>query len=156
MFQVVPVDPSNAELLGTLFEQLVEDENHFHPHPLTMAEAWSLAHRETKNVHLVALFENQAVAYGLLRGWDEGYKAPSLGVAVAREFRGRGLGRMMMEVLHTCAKLRGAQEVRLKVYATNKSAKTLYESLGYTWIFDEDETWISDEVEQLVGLLKFS
>ena len=94
----------------------------------------------------VDLTAGRFVAYGMLRGWDAGYAIPSLGIYVAREARGRGVARAMMERLHALARERGAAAVRLKVYPSNEPARRLYESLGYRFG--------AKEGEQLVGLLR--
>ena len=88
------------------------------------------------------------LAYGMLRGWAEGYAVPSLGVAVAPHHRCRGLARRMMIHLHARAFVRGARKVRLKVQRSNQTAKHLYERMGY-----EFQDFSSTE---LVGFLKLS
>lgn len=70
-------------------------------------------------------------AYGFLRGWDDGYDVPSLGIAVATDAQGQGHGRAMMLALHEAARERGAQSIRLRVHPDNTRARQLYESLGY-------------------------
>jgi len=87
------------------------------------------------------------LAYGILRGWDQGYEIPSLGIAVHPEARGGKLGELMMHFLHSAARRKGARQVRLKVYGKNVSARNLYIKLGYK--FDTVE-----EGGQLVGRLK--
>ena len=69
----------------------------------------------------------------MLRGWDEGYAVPSLGIAVRTSAQGRGLGRLMMAHLHAEAGRRGATVVRLRVHPDNVRARRLYESLGYAY-----------------------
>lgn len=130
---------------GDLFEALARSEPHFHPHAMT--REFAATHAWLNDVYDVMVVEpcSEVIAYGILRGWDAGYKRPSLGIAVAAEYRGRGLGRAMMEHLHCTARLRGATEVRLKVYPENIGAKNLYTSLGYEWLPDL-------EVGQLVGI----
>ena len=73
----------------------------------------------------------RVVAYGMLRGWDDGYEIPSLGIAVHPAARGSGAGRELMEHLHREARARRAPSVRLTVYSDNASARRLYEELGY-------------------------
>lgn len=129
----LPVDHGMADRLGAFLEYLraAGDEAQFHPHPLTREAAASIARREGEDVYLVATRGDQVVAYGMLRGWDEGYAVPSLGVAVHPAHRGEGLGRRMMTELHTIARQRGAQRVRLTLDADHVRAKALYASLGY-------------------------
>jgi ribosomal protein S18 acetylase RimI-like enzyme len=79
------------------------------------------------------------IAYGLLRGWDEGYDTPSLGIAVSPRSQRNGIGRRLMEHLHDVARARGATRVRLKVYRENTPAVRLYEAFGYSFEAEGDE-----------------
>jgi ribosomal protein S18 acetylase RimI-like enzyme len=128
-----PVTPALAGSLADLFDALraAGDERHFHPHPLTHEEAERLAGYGGLDVYRVLTDEGRVVGYGMLRGWDEGYEVPSLGIAVHPEARGVGAGRLLMEHLHEAARERGATRVRLRVYPDNTAARHLYEELGY-------------------------
>ena len=75
----------------------------------------------------------------LLRGWDEGYSVPSLGIAIHPVARGQGLGTLMMEYLHFLARQRGAITVRLRVHVENLRAIQLYQALGYAFVTEGDE-----------------
>jgi ribosomal protein S18 acetylase RimI-like enzyme len=119
---------------------------HFHPHPFTDATAKMLAEYSGSDLYYLLVDGGQVLAYGLLRGWDQGYEIPSLGIAVHPEARGRKLGELMMHFLHTAARRKGARQVRLKVYSENVSARSLYVKLGYR--FDT-----AAEDGQLVGRL---
>lgn len=125
--------PAHARPLAGLFAALCAsgDERLFHPHPLTADHAAGLARSEGRDLYYVAAAGDAVSAYGLLRGWDEGYEVPSLGIAIHPALRGRGLARPFMHFLHAAARLRGAPRVRLKVYADNGTALALYRSLGY-------------------------
>jgi ribosomal protein S18 acetylase RimI-like enzyme len=46
-------------------------------------------------------------------------------------FRGRGVGRMVMEVLEEEVRRRGGREIVLSVFGWNTVARRLYEALGY-------------------------
>ncbi len=98
---------------------------------MTAAEAARLCAYEGRDLYYAAAAGESVLAYGLLRGWDEGYAVPSLGVAVHPNARGLGLARTFMGFLHAAAGLRGAKKVRLKVYPDNGPARRLYERLGY-------------------------
>jgi len=143
--QFRPVTPADEDGLANLFLALAGagDEHLFHPHPLTHAAARTVCrHREGTGdgphdeYHIVVApsgygGSETVVAYGMLRGWTEGYETPSLGVAVHPDHRGRGIARQLMEHLHCVAAARGAARVRLKVYRQNIAAIRLYESLAY-------------------------
>jgi ribosomal protein S18 acetylase RimI-like enzyme len=121
------------------------DDRFFHPHPFTAEEAARLCRYAGRDLYYVAAAGEGVLAYGLLRGWDQGYEIPSLGIAVHPEARGAGLGRAFMAFLHAAAAARRAPRVRLKVYPDNTPARTLYERLGYRFEGETDG--------QLVGLL---
>jgi len=111
------------------------DHAFFHPHPFDAEAACglvALAEAGPDEYWLLATAD-EVLAYGMLRGWAEGYAVPSLGLAVAPRHRGRGLARRMMDHLHARARARGARQVRLKVERRNLTAHRLYETLGYVF-----------------------
>ena len=119
----------------TFLEQLFDqgDKDFFHPHGFDKASAAEVVteSEESADEYWVCLIDNEIAAYGMLRGWAEGFDIPSLGIATAPKHRGRGHGKQMMTHLHNIARSRGATKVRLKVDKMNFVAKSLYEKLGY-------------------------
>jgi ribosomal protein S18 acetylase RimI-like enzyme len=108
------------------------DDRFFHPHPFTAEEAARICGYAGRDLYFAAV-AGRVLGYGLLRGWDEGYEVPSLGVAVHPTARGTGLARAFMHYLHAAAAVRRAPRVRLKVYHGNVAARRLYERLGYVF-----------------------
>ena len=53
------------------------------------------------------------------------------GINVAREHRGRGVGRSLIEAATERARARGARKLKLRVLGPNESARSLYESCGF-------------------------
>ena len=125
----------DEELLADIFAEM--DTTFFRPHPFTADEARRLANYPGRDVYALLAVDGRAVAYGLLRGWDEGYATPSLGVAVRPSAQRRGYSRLMIESLHAVARARGADRVRLRVHRDNTVARHLYESLGYRYDGEE-------------------
>jgi ribosomal protein S18 acetylase RimI-like enzyme len=123
------VTSQDRDRLAEVFADI--DNAFFRPHPFTEDEARKLASYSGRDVYAILMNDQAPVAYGLLRGWDEGYETPSLGVAVRRTARGKGFGRQMMNHLHSEARRRGADQIRLRVHPNNLAARRLYESLGY-------------------------
>ena len=124
------------ELEGALADFFAELEasgtaEYFHPHPFTAEEAKTLCHRQGEDLYYAAVAGGRVLGYGILRGWDEGYEVPSLGIAFRPGDRGIGLGKSFMVFLHVAARLRGAKRIRLKVYPENAAAVNIYKSLGY-------------------------
>jgi ribosomal protein S18 acetylase RimI-like enzyme len=83
---------------------------------------------------------DRMIGYGMLRGWDEGYEIPTLGIVVSSSSRGLGLGRLIMEYLHVIARARNVRSIMLKVYKKNEAAVRLYRGLGYV-LSDHDQEW---------------
>lgn len=131
--EIVQITPSYEAILAKLFSEFKESklEAFFHPHPFTPEHARLLANYNGQDVYMLLLHKDEAIGYGMLRGWDEGYKIPSLGIAIHPRFQGFKLSRVLMECLHCIARLRQASEIMLKVYKENTAAVRLYTSLGY-------------------------
>jgi ribosomal-protein-alanine N-acetyltransferase len=149
-FEIVRVSEGLEQNLGAFFEEIAQDpaSQHFHPHPFSRAFAKEIACYRGSDLFCVACAEDRILAYGMLRGWDDGYDVPSLGLYVSGVVRGVGVGRLMLEYLHTTARLRGCSAVRLSVYRDNLVARSLYESAGY--VFKQEEG------EELVGTFLLS
>ncbi len=142
--------PAHTDALGHFFERLRahEIDKFFHPHPLTREEAPKRAAYGGADFYCVLVQATDIIGYGMLRGWDEGYEVPSLGIVIDPSSQGRGYGRLLMEFLHATARQRGARRIRLKVYADNLKAVSLYRSLGYDFQ--------GEERGQLVGYLELT
>jgi ribosomal protein S18 acetylase RimI-like enzyme len=125
------VGPPDEQALATLFADV--DVTFFRPHPFTPEEAHRIATLGGWDVYALLFEQDVPVAYGMLRGWDEGYSTPSLGLAVRTSAQGRGCGRAMMNCLHAEARARGCDAVRLRVHPENVRARRLYESMGYEY-----------------------
>jgi len=122
------------------------DRDFFHPHPMTDEVAARICAYDGRDLYYAACGGGNVLAYGLLRGWDEGFEIPSLGIAIHPEARGRGLARPFMTFLHAAAKFRGATNIRLTVYNDNQRAVELYRRLGYAFEAKNDR--------ELVGVLE--
>jgi [ribosomal protein S18]-alanine N-acetyltransferase len=148
--EIVGLYPGLGGELSEFFREIVAagEDALFHPHAFTSEEAERLCNYAGKDHYYAIRFGNRMLGYGMLRGWDEGYEVPSLGIFIRREARGRGLGKLFMLHLHAASLLAGSKRIRVKVYEHNLAAKGLYESLGY--IFS------GREGSQFVGFLDLS
>jgi [ribosomal protein S18]-alanine N-acetyltransferase len=138
----LPVQQIAPERLAAFFVLLAGngDDLFFHPHPLTAAEAQYRCQDQGQDLYVVQLLGEELTGYGMLRGWDEGYAIPSLGIAIHPQRRGQGLGELLMHHLHDLARNRGAAQVRLSVEAGNHQARAFYRRLGYRFQEAEDGT----------------
>jgi ribosomal protein S18 acetylase RimI-like enzyme len=101
----------------------------FYPHPFTLKQIYK--NILTRDYFVMQISGNNVTGYGMLRGWEDGFVTPSLGIIIDKEFRGVGLSKLLMNHLHDVAKQRGAKEVMLKVVKDNTKAINLYKLLDY-------------------------
>lgn len=125
------VRPGDERLLLSLLEGI--DPTFFRPHAFTEDEVARISSHVGRDLYAMLLEDGQPMAYGLLRGLDEGYPVPSLGVAVRSEARRRGYARRTVAAIHQEARRRGIGAVRLRVHEENGPARRLYESFGYRY-----------------------
>jgi ribosomal-protein-alanine N-acetyltransferase len=143
------VQPDDKAALADLFANILTDPSaaQFHPHPFTLGEASRISMHTGLDLYTLMYFNCEPIGYGLLRGWDEGYEVPSLGIYIIEKYRRLGFARTLMAFLHLEAGRRGADCIRLKVYPHNLAARRLYEHFGYH--FDG-----ATENGQSIGLLE--
>ena len=99
---------------------------------------------------IIALDEDEkpvgAVWYRFWTEADHSYgfveeTAPELGIAIKRDFRGRGIGTFLMTTLFQHAKERGVRKISLSVMPENFALK-LYQKLGFYKVEIHDNDWI--------------
>jgi ribosomal protein S18 acetylase RimI-like enzyme len=124
------------ELLAAL--EAAGDRRRFNPHPFTREALEKLLRPGTRDYYCVLTSAGKVLGYGMLRGWNEGYAVPSLGIAIHPRAQDRGFGRLLMIHLHEKARSRGARRVRLRVLGDNAAAIALYKALGYRFAGRQD------------------
>ena len=135
--QIVQLTKGNNHKLLTMLERLASsnESDWFKPHPFNIEFINKIISDRISDLYYVMERNNIVIGYGILRGWDEGYIIPSLGIAIDKDFRGIGLGALLIHFLHSAARDRGSKHVRLRVSNSNVHAHNLYISMGY--IFDD-------------------
>lgn len=97
--------------------------------------------------HLITcllVIENQPVGYGHL---DKDADTVWLGIAVSEGFKGKGLGKLIMNFLISAARDKRLSKVKLTVDENNTSAISLYESFGFVKLCNFKENSIMMELE---------
>ncbi len=142
------IDIGWIEKLTSFFERIKKkgEDKYFHPHSFDKKQVEQLGDYKGNDLYFLQTYENAICGYGMLRGWDEGYRVPSLGIIIHPDHRGKGLGEKFMVFLHNQAKQKGAKQICLKAYPGNKSAISLYKKMGY--LFD------GEKEGQLSGYIK--
>jgi GNAT superfamily N-acetyltransferase len=145
---IVVLKRAHLDQLKAFFEDLQDDPDgikKFHPHPFSGAAAAKTVSYHGKDMYLATIENEEIIAYGMLRGWDEGFERPSLGVIVRPDKRNQGYGTKMIKKLVEVATQRKAPAVIFKIHKTNE-AVNLFERLGFH-MEDYDNT-------QFVGTMK--
>lgn len=140
--EIVRHDPSRSAALLHFLERLAvtAEAAWFRPHPFTADHVRGIAMPSVRDLHYLLVRGAEVIGYGLLRGWDEGYDVPSLGIAIHPDHRGLGLGMTLMQFLHSAARMRGCARVRLRVSDGNAAGIMLYERMGYRFEDFEDRS----------------
>lgn len=148
--RIIRASPSLEAEVSRMFSEISHsgDSATFHPHEFTPDHARKICTYEGLDQYFLAMADGRAVGYGMLRGWDEGFDIPSVGLWVSSEFRSRGLGRRLLVHLQTQARLASAPSVRLTVTEGNEPALHLYKGAGYVFEGVDGEG-------KLVGYLHF-
>ena len=143
----IKVNPIWVVKLNQFFKDIsyYKDDNDFHPHPLTYEKVIEIANYVGNDLYFLQIKNKKIIGYGMLRGWDEGFTIPSLGLVIHPTYRKQGYGKKFIEFLHNQAKIKGSAKIRLKVYCDNIRALKLYRSFGYSFV---------KESNQLIGFYK--
>lgn len=145
--ELVRLTPGWQVGLTLFLQELREcgDDIFFSPHPTDEESIARIAHQRGRDLYYLVVEDQKVLGYGFLRGWDEGYKIPGLGIAIHPSARNLGLGKVFMNFLHHLALRRGANKVRLRVHRENIKAIGLYKNLNYVFTAD------AEQADYLVG-----
>jgi len=136
MIEIVRLREDHAELLNIFFEHINTPEyrKDFSPFPFDGKQATVLCNYQGQDLYYAIIMENtKIIGFGMLRGWDEGYEIPSIGLCIRKTYQGMGFGKLMLAFLEIASKVKGCSKVMLKVKKNNDKAKRLYEANGYTF-----------------------
>jgi [ribosomal protein S18]-alanine N-acetyltransferase len=123
--------PVIRELSLADLSEVVEIENVSFSTPWRRETFQSLLGRSDTDM-IAAVEDETLVGYAIC--WTVVDQAELGNVAVAREARGRGLGRLLVAESLERVRKRGARECFLEVRESNLSARNLYEQTGFTVI----------------------
>lgn len=138
MIEIVKLSPVHFEYLIRFFEAINKAEyiKDFSPHIFNKENAKNVCNYDGRDLYYSILLNGiEIVGYGILRGWDEGYEVPSIGLCILKKYQRVGLGQMLLKFLETVSRIKGSSKVMLKVKKSNEIAKRLYE--GHSYIFRE-------------------
>ncbi len=133
VIQVRPVSKADYSMLSRFLDDnnLPQVTRYFHPFPLTAETAYRIACTDHLDRYYIALARGQLVGLCMLRGWDEGFEIPSIGILVDHRRQRLEVGRIMTRFAISEASRLECPVLRLTVHASNKPAVRLYRSLGF-------------------------
>jgi ribosomal protein S18 acetylase RimI-like enzyme len=79
--------------------------------------------------------DGEVVGLGFVRGWHDNWPEKVLGIVVKKEWRHKGIGKLILLVLEVESRLRGLKSIRLHCRDDNIDASMIYVHEGY---FTED------------------
>lgn len=130
MFRVVSINKENESILSDFLIALGNQPSFRYFESRTF---------DALNNHLctyVVLFDNKPVGYGHL---DRENGITWLGIAIIDAFQGYGIGKLIMSLLLSHARLHSVESIRLSVDNDNLTAIKLYEKLGFRLIEKRDK-----------------
>ncbi|HEY7653308.1 MAG TPA: arsinothricin resistance N-acetyltransferase ArsN1 family A [Methylomirabilota bacterium] len=129
--------PDDAAAICTIYNQGIEDRIATLETLLRTPEErrqW-MAARAPRHPVVVAVTDGQVVGWGSLNAFNPrpAYDhVVDLSVYVERGWRGRGVGRVLMQHLVALAKTLGYHKIVLATFPYNESGVTLYKKMGFT------------------------
>jgi ribosomal protein S18 acetylase RimI-like enzyme len=145
----------NFKLLVQFLQKndIEEIKRQFNPFPLTRDIAFHIAYENHMNKYYSVVFNEKIIGLGMLRGWDEGFLVPSIGLLIDKDFQGMGLGKLLLEYLLNEAKKLHCHRVRLTVYVSNQAAVNLYKSVGFQEL-SRTPIYIMKELDEKILMCK--
>jgi ribosomal-protein-alanine N-acetyltransferase len=108
--------------------------------------------RNTSSIYLVARRNGALVGYGGM--WVVADEAHIVTLAVARDERRRGIGRLLIEALLEEARRHAVRGITLEVRVGNIPARTLYESYGFHLVATRPHYYQDNDEAAAVMLLR--
>ena len=126
-FQIRPARDGDRLQLAVLFAGVAEERDGIATEPPVDIEARAMSW--TLDGVLVAVADAEIVGSVHVEGSRHGFG--EIGMAVAREWRGRGVGSALLAAAIEWARERGLHKLSLAVFAHNVAAIALYRKFGF-------------------------
>src|SRR5512143_193637 len=123
-----PIEEADYEGLATFFRDNNRPEitRYFRPFPLTPNSAYQITTTKHLDRSYVAVQDGEIVALCMLRGWDEGYATPSLGVLVDQRYIESSLEWKLVEFAIEEARRLGCARLRLTAEESNQRGLAIF------------------------------
>lgn len=136
-YQVREAHPEDGSVLVDLLNRVGSEEIYIADEraQLTAEQESALIEQRNPDLQCILVAERQGEVAGsleMIRGAMQKNRHTAIfGMALFASFRGRGIGRGLLQSAEDWALSVGVEKVSLSVFATNRQAIRLYQSLGY-------------------------
>ena len=131
-FNILPLVTKDApQLSAMLCAQSPAYVRFFTPFSFDQDALTDILARQRQDIFMGIYWQEDLVGFFMLRGWDEGYEAPSYGVMIDERYSGYGLTRLSLKMVKSICKLRHSPLIMLKVHPDNTVAKSLFEEARF-------------------------
>jgi ribosomal protein S18 acetylase RimI-like enzyme len=127
LFQIRPACDDDRIPLAVVFAAVAEERDGIGTEPPVDVEARAASW--TLDGLLVAVADGKVI--GSIHVGTSGHGFGEIGMAVAREWRGRGVGSALMEAAIDWARAQGLHKLSLGVFAHNAAGLALYRKYGF-------------------------
>jgi ribosomal protein S18 acetylase RimI-like enzyme len=127
LFQIRPACDDDRIPLAVVFAAVAEERDGIGTEPPVDVEARAASW--TLDGLLVAVADGEVI--GSIHVGTSGHGFGEIGMAVAREWRGRGVGSALMEAAIDWARAQGLHKLSLGVFAHNAAGLALYRRYGF-------------------------
>ena len=135
------LEAKDGEALASFYESIPPEDEHFYcPHPLTPEYAFANARSAENGRKICLVVENETreiVGYAWCK-WENASSPSSVfGICIGGDFKGFGVGSMLMTRLIDRAKETGPPVISLTVQKANPAAVGLYRKMGFEIIREQ-------------------
>jgi phosphinothricin acetyltransferase len=130
--EITAMSPDDWEAVRTIYQEGIETNQATFETSVPSWAAWNAAKR--KDCRLVTRRENRVIAWAALNPVSsrEVYAGVAeVGIYVASQERGRGVGRSLLTALIEAAELAGTWTLQASVFPENEASMALFQSCGF-------------------------
>ena len=132
-FKILSLEAKDAPQLSAMLQaQSPAYMRFFTPFSFDPATINAILARRHQDLFMGIYWQDDLAGFFMLRGWDEGYEAPSYGVLIDERYSGYGLARLSLKMVKSICQLRHSPRIMLKVHPENVAARTLFEEARFT------------------------
>ena len=150
-YHLEPLSTGHFDQLHDLFDSVCREKRFLaftHAGPKSETFLFYQGILDRAETHFVAIENNTVIGWcDVLRNFAQvRHHSGTLGMSVASSHRGKGIGRALIARAIDHASARGLSRIELTVHVDNAIARTLYESVGFTYEGTHQSAWLIDGV----------